>query len=90
MPGCKNAMPNYAGLPTRYRIPILILANAFLYRGYEPRELTDEDRAAFRPEDCVMRDGSHPNRSEFQIYLDFLDSAVPVLLGEMKRELGMK
>ena len=80
VPGQKNEMPEYAKLPTRYRLPVLILANAILYKGYQLKPLSDEERAEFHPENHVMADGSRPRKCDFQIYICFLEAAIGHLL----------
>lgn len=85
IPGQKNEMPEYAKLPTRYRHPVLILANAILYKGYQPKPLSDEERAEFHPENHVMADGSRPRKCDFQIYIDFLEEAIFHLLDKKNK-----
>ena len=80
IPGQKNEMPEYSKLPARYRLPVLILANVILYKGYTPKPLSDNERLAYHPEDHVMADGSHPRKCDYRIYLDFLESAIFYLL----------
>ena len=82
IPGQKNEMPEYSKLPVRYRLPVLILANAILYKGYQPKPLTDEEKSAFHPENHIMADGSRPRKCDYQIYIDFLEEAIYHLLNK--------
>lgn len=80
VPGRKSDMPNYVSLKPRYRIPVLHLANAIIYRGYIPQPLTQADYNAYHPEERIMSDGSKPRKADFAIYFFFLESAVEYLL----------
>ncbi len=80
IPGQKNEMPEYTKLPTRYKLPVLILANAILYKGYQPKPFSDEEKSAFHPENHIIGDGSRPCKCDFQIHVDFLEEAILHLL----------
>ena len=84
IPGQKNEMPEYSKLPTRYRLPVLILANAILYKGYKPKPLSDDERLAYHPENHIMADGSRPRKCDYQIYIDFLEAAIFHLLKKQR------
>lgn len=84
--GRKNDMPNYHKLKVRDRLPVLYLANAILFHGYTPHQLSSEDRMRFHPWDNTMADGSKPRKNDFIPYLRFLETAIEYLYTQAKRK----
>ena len=84
IPGQKNEMPEYSKLPVRYKLPVLILANAILYKGYKPKPLSENERLEYHPENHIMADGSRHRKCDYQIYIDFLDEAISHLLNKQR------